>query len=345
MLGEETAPTGADDVTLPLGLRAEVLTIFLALRAEAATAEELAGRFPGTDVVAALEQLSAVRLVRAAGELGTWVANPPHVAADELLRMQESAASQQLADIARMRQDFGRIAAEHDLATRPSAALSLAEVIESSEVVRRRIAELSATAVRSVWAAHPSLPPAEALEVGLLLDRERTERGIEVRGLYPHAARRHHLHAQHLRAMQGVGCLVRTASVIPFRAIIIDGETAIVPRAGRDGGAAILRDPVTVSFIAQVFDSLWQGASTPGTEIVAPDEVADEILVSILSELALGHTDETIARRLGISTRTLRRHLAKVADEWNAQTRYQLGMEAQRRFNLSVPHDGEALDG
>ena len=341
MLGEDTA-AAVNGAIAPLGLRPEALTVFLSLREVPSTAAELAARVPGVDVPSVLVELAAVRLVRPAGQPGAFVANPPHVAADELLRMQESAASQQLADIARMRQDFARIATDYDLSAQPSAALSLAEVIESSEVVRERIAELSATADLSVWAAHPSLPPAEALEAGLALDRERTERGIEVRGLYPHAARRHHVHSQHLRAMQGAGCLVRTASVIPFRVILIDGATAIVPRAGHDAGAAILRDPVTVGFIAQVFDSLWQGASTPDSEAVQPDDVADEILISILSELALGHTDETIARRLGISTRTLRRHLAKVSDEWDAQTRYQLGMVAQRRFNIGIPSDPDA---
>jgi DNA-binding NarL/FixJ family response regulator len=45
----------------------------------------------------------------------------------------------------------------------------------------------------------------------------------------------------------------------------------------------------------------------------------------------LGAKDETIARQLGVSLRTVRRRVAELMDELGASTRFQAGMEAVRR--------------
>jgi DNA-binding NarL/FixJ family response regulator len=51
----------------------------------------------------------------------------------------------------------------------------------------------------------------------------------------------------------------------------------------------------------------------------------------VLELLQLGLKDETIARQLGISLRTVRRRIAMVMDEVGATTRFQAGIEAARR--------------
>lgn len=328
----------------PLGLPQEALHLYDVLRAEPASVAELSERLPEIDVADALSCLREVRLVRTAGTEDVYIANPPQVAADELLRYQESAASVKLAELARMREDFGRLVDDRRPGVNPAA--SLTEVISDSSLVRERIAELSAGALESVWAAHPNLPSPEALEAGAGLDIERSRSGIHIRGLYPHAARRHHLHAQHLRAIEEAGCEVRTASMIPFRAIIFDSAMAIIPRPGTRPGAAIVRDPLIVGFVVETYESLWQGGLRFGGADADDDvdAVAAAMVTAIMSELALGHTDDAIARRLGISTRTLRRYLSKVSGEYNAQTRYQLGMVAERHFNIGdAPPEDDAM--
>ena len=50
----------------------------------------------------------------------------------------------------------------------------------------------------------------------------------------------------------------------------------------------------------------------------------------ILCYLALGHTDEQIARRLSLSVRTVRRRIARVMEELDAASRFAAGVKATR---------------
>ncbi|GGR46534.1 helix-turn-helix transcriptional regulator [Streptomyces roseolus] len=56
-----------------------------------------------------------------------------------------------------------------------------------------------------------------------------------------------------------------------------------------------------------------------------------------------GHTDETIAKRLGVSTRTTRRTVAGIMDMLGARSRFQAGATASQRGWLSAPE--HAPDG
>ena len=51
---------------------------------------------------------------------------------------------------------------------------------------------------------------------------------------------------------------------------------------------------------------------------------------AILSMLAVGSKDEAIARKLDVSTRTVRRAVAAMMDECGAENRFQLAVAAVR---------------
>jgi DNA-binding NarL/FixJ family response regulator len=51
----------------------------------------------------------------------------------------------------------------------------------------------------------------------------------------------------------------------------------------------------------------------------------------VLELLQLGMKDETIARQLGVSLRTVRRRIAALMDDLGVDTRFQAGLEAARR--------------
>ncbi len=321
----------------PLGLSSHALAVFGLLKSGPMSTQQLVEELPSVDVQVALKELAAVRLVRTAGHREAFVATPPHMAAEESLRAQESAASSRLAELAHRRSEYAQLAAMFDVNQR-TRYTSLAEIVEGSAEGQERIVELKATATRSVWATHATLLPPDELAAIRRYDENYAERGLEIREMYLHSARRHQLHAQHLRAIDAAGCHVRTRSQIPFSLLVIDSDTAVVPRPGGEPGVAVLRDPVTAGFVAHVFESFWLDAIVPTwSDSEADESVAEEIVIAIMRELARGHTDEAIARRLGISTRTIRRYLSKVAEEYNAQTRYQLGMVAHRYFDIAAP--------
>jgi hypothetical protein len=63
---------------------------------------------------------------------------------------------------------------------------------------------------------------------------------------------------------------------------------------------------------------------------VSPETVAALLQVEdveyILESLARGHTDDAIARSLGISTRTINRRMTRIMEAVDARTRFQLGI-------------------
>src|SRR5262249_22596626 len=84
-----------------------------------------------------------------------------------------------------------------------------------------------------------------------------------------------------------------------------------------------------LDFLIRVFEHIWERAiavTTPEYD----EHVFEEIELSIMSELAHGRTDEAIARRLGISTRTLRRYLTVLCTRPGVETRFRLGRAAAR---------------
>ncbi|WP_406385668.1 response regulator transcription factor [Streptomyces sp. NBC_01618] len=51
----------------------------------------------------------------------------------------------------------------------------------------------------------------------------------------------------------------------------------------------------------------------------------------LLSYLSAGLTDESIARELGVSERTVARRIVRLQEMLGARTRFQLGVQASRR--------------
>jgi DNA-binding NarL/FixJ family response regulator len=62
-----------------------------------------------------------------------------------------------------------------------------------------------------------------------------------------------------------------------------------------------------------------------------------ELKQQIILLLAEGAKDETVARRLGLSLRTCRRHIAEILDHLDASSRFQAGYRAGRLGAVPAP--------
>jgi DNA-binding CsgD family transcriptional regulator len=103
---------------------------------------------------------------------------------------------------------------------------------------------------------------------------------------------------------------------------IIDGRTAFV------GTEAIpTSDTAVIRSLYALFNSLWT-VSSSGSGPVRPVLDVDG---EIIAHLADGCTDEVAARRLGVSVRTYRRHVARIMEDVGAVTRFQAGVLASER--------------
>jgi DNA-binding CsgD family transcriptional regulator len=88
-------------------------------------------------------------------------------------------------------------------------------------------------------------------------------------------------------------------------------------------GYVVVRDPMVVAAFIQLFDRAYDRA----LPVARDDEEADEDQ-RLLKLLGLGLKDESIARYLGCSLRTVRRRVAGLMARHGVQTRFQLGVAA-----------------
>jgi DNA-binding NarL/FixJ family response regulator len=85
----------------------------------------------------------------------------------------------------------------------------------------------------------------------------------------------------------------------------------------------MVRDPMIIAAFTQLFDRAFDRALPVG-----PDDQQDDDDQRLLKLLGLGLKDESIARYLGCSLRTVRRRVAGLMARHGVQTRFQLGMAA-----------------
>lgn len=288
-------------------------------------------------VARALDQLLRLRLVRRSlAEAGQYEAVNPELAAAELVAHIEAQAHGLLRHSQTVRRDLDSLSAIYHQARKRQLAQVSSELVVGSSNVRRRLHELSLQAREFVVAVHPTMASAEALADGLALDTELLARGVAYRVIFPHTARRQQHARDHLKALVDHGASIRTAAIVPGRLLIIDGEAAVIPLPGQAAGAAIVRDEAMIAFLANIFEHTWERATTLDGDHT-PAEVLEEVELAILAQLSKGHTDEVIARRLGISTRTLRRYLTALSERFNAESRFQLGVAASESGLVHMP--------
>jgi DNA-binding CsgD family transcriptional regulator len=106
------------------------------------------------------------------------------------------------------------------------------------------------------------------------------------------------------------------------------GTVLIAP--GPDGGLCALPDPALSGLVQLLLDALWEAAvplaSAEHFELVSQDPVK----LKILGLLEAGAKDEAIARTLGVSLRTCRRHIAELLAAAGAVSRFQAAVRFAR---------------
>jgi DNA-binding CsgD family transcriptional regulator/DNA-binding IclR family transcriptional regulator len=166
-------------------------------------------------------------------------------------------------------------------------------------------------------------------------------RGVVTRALYQHVALRDRASRAYLRELAAHGARIRLAPSVPGRSLVVDREVAILPTPSAEPGTsplAIVREPNIVAWIVSTFEQLWADAA-PLDELVdhqQPEPEVDETRLAILRLMADGEKDEAISRRLSISVRTCRRHIADYMAQVGATSRFQAGVIASRNGHLDL---------
>ncbi|MFD3522662.1 DNA-binding response regulator [Streptomyces sp. NPDC058653] len=138
----------------------------------------------------------------------------------------------------------------------------------------------------------------------------------------------------HLREVRDRGALVRiSGSLLPHETILIDRRVMIL--AGREAPASpagreytVTTSETLVEGVHSMFRAIWDSAVDLDTYLRGDVPHLDAEGRAILEALASGLTDETSARRLGVSLRTYRRRVAELMSALEADSRFQAGLRA-----------------
>jgi DNA-binding CsgD family transcriptional regulator len=309
-----------------LGLGEQAARTYLALAALGTSTldqlAEAAGRRP-EQIRCSVEELLQVGLAGRAGS--DLVAMPPGPALDLLARRKEAelaAARVAAADTFRL------------LRQRVSAGVdTLVEIIDGA-AVQDRIRQLE-QAARAEVRGLDSPPYYTGADVNQTeLDNLGT--GIRYRAVYAKTA----LDRSEYLADNVVPCVkageeARTLPDVPVKLLIFDTDCAVVSLSSSEadnvGGSALLIRPSSLlSALIGLFEVCWRAALplALGESVSGPFLQPSER--RLLGLLAAGLGDEQAARTLGISRRTLFRHLESLMSRTGAANRFQLALHAKR---------------
>jgi DNA-binding CsgD family transcriptional regulator len=138
------------------------------------------------------------------------------------------------------------------------------------------------------------------------------------------------------------GFEVRAVHGLPGSMMLVDGTTALLPVDSRAvGGAVVVNDKTITDQLRSAFEVHWT-RSVPLIEDGTPgDRAPSRMQRQILGMLAAGMKDESIARNLGVSLRTLRRSITGMSESAGVPTRFALAVVATRRGWIGA----QAVDG
>lgn len=161
------------------------------------------------------------------------------------------------------------------------------------------------------------LPPADVLA-----------RGVQFRNIYARGVLDIPGAGEMVRRCRAGGWQQRVVPELPVKMVLVDERAALLPLdpTGMEG-AALIRAPVIVAMLRSYFELLWArsvplGGPNPGRL----SESTDQVLRLMLT----GMTDAAIARHLGTSERTVRRHVASVLETLGVDNRITAAVVAVR---------------
>lgn len=286
---------------------------------------------PGGELYDALDLLQRMGLARLATDGARWEAQDPSTAQARVVSPLGQEGARLLKESSEWASAFGTLnhawrRAPH--ATTSGGPFTYLPINEVDPV----IAGLVADCEEEMLTAQPqSLRDVRALPHVVLRDTALLERGARMRTLYQHSARRNNVTREYVSQVTARGGEVRTLDEFFNRMIVIDRRVAIIPSKETHRVALIVRELSVVAYLADVFERSWErGRPFTSSEASVLRDIASEQRAMTLRMLIEGHSDPVSAKRLGVSPRTYAGYISDLKEEFEAETRFQLGYRIGR---------------
>ncbi|MBV6698586.1 helix-turn-helix transcriptional regulator [Kitasatospora aureofaciens] len=281
----------------------------------------------------ALDTLSALALLRPSAEREAELrAVSPEIGMEILMARQQAELIAQQLRIEASRAAAAQLIADYaDL--RPAADHPGVEQLVGLDRIRDRLTTLTREVREEVMTFAPDGgQKPENIESAKPLDLDLLGRGIRMRTVYLDSVRNSPHTVDYVNWLSEHGGQVRTVPALPTRMIVVDRTTAIIPVHSDDtaAGAVVLTGHGTLTALCALFETIWAGAHPLGAAAQLDEHGLTAQEQTTLSLLADGHTDDAIAKRLGVSPRTARRIATDLMERLNARSRFQAGALAAK---------------
>ena len=303
-------------------------TVATPLYEEVATSGGLAESDPrigaGGEFKAALDLLVSLNLIVRDRSSGRYVCVDPSTVASHVVGPLSQQGAELLTESSHWAKAFGTLA----LAWRRSPSAVRGPISEFRDsAIGTFISGAVGEAEEELLTAQPQFERDSAsLSVAAVREKAALDRGVKMRTLYQHSARRHAVTRKYVADVSEHGAEVRTLDEFFNRMIVIDRRLAIIPGAAGLTVAMAIREPGLVAYLVDVFERAWERARPfTNTERSMMNDIAAEQRSMTIRMLIEGHSDPVSAKRLGVSARTFAGYVADLKAEYDADTRFQLG--------------------
>lgn len=318
----------------PLGLDAICESVYIAILGEPGIRGECLVKrldLPADQVECALAKLKSLTLLQLRSEDQGLYAISPERGMEILLAVQQAelASFQQRVELSRAA--AARLIAEHTkISTQPDTPE--VEYLAGIDAIRARLDTLSASVTSEVMNFSPSKQTATDINAGKKATMRYAGSGVKSRSIYLHSALKHPPTLEYMKWLAHHGFELRTTPALPSRMVIVDRKIAMLPMSSDDTreGAVVLYGKATVTAFCSLFDWVWERAIPINLEMGKRDDVNVALEVEAIWLLSQGYTDETVAKRLGVSPRTSRRIVESMMRRLGARSRFQAGVFAER---------------
>lgn len=213
-------------------------------------------------------------------------------------------------------------------ASTASEAHELVRVLTDQREIGALSVELSLSAeqeVLSLETAHFTRPPDPRSVRALPADV--IERGVRFRNIYDRALLDIESGSEIVRGSVAAGWQCRIYPHLPMKLVVVDERAALLPLGptGMEGAILLTAAPI-VAALREYFELLWARA-------VSLDGVSAKLTAEqqqVLGLVLTGMTDAAIARHLGVSERTVRRHVGSLLKVVGVDNRVSLAATAVR---------------
>jgi DNA-binding CsgD family transcriptional regulator len=249
---------------------------------------------------------------------------PPHLAMEALAQQRTREAALVRDGAALLSQLWSRGAGQHTY-------LELLPSPEAARAVLDRVQTDAREQVRAMTVGNLAMQ--NTTIVGGLF--EALERGVRYQVIYGTRILQDPAALRMVEACADAGEEARVVPEVPMNLTVVDDRWALLAArssvAGQNRVAAlVVHDSPLLAGLVGVFEVFWRMAVP-----ITGDDVTGSALTPetrrLLSYLSAGLTDESIARELGVSERTVARRISRLQETLGAQTRFQLGVQASRQ--------------